>query len=467
MGKPSQMCVRALVVLLALASGSSGADDKPPGPRFPARVSRYDLATQDELLYAHWVSPFVQGDDVSKWSWISDLVNQVGTWSGGALDANRIADAIHNGLPIDGQKPLARLDALVKECARVLGVTAPTVIVRNAPETRAYLVATDKETLLVMTSGLLKLYDNSEDELRFVVGRELGRIKCEHLKIRRAAYGLLAATQAINRTVVPAEAQSVLPTLFAGRLLTWSRESEISVDRAGLICCGSPKTAVASLTRLLHGLDKQAKILDPDNPEFDSEKIIQQFQRWEHEPFVKFVTYIQSQPAEVPFIAERLAALKQFVDSGQYAALLSRPAKGDAEHLVIIEEIELIGLAEANDGVWPYLRCAVGDKTQFRTPTHAWSTQAKWKNIKAIVSETSGDPIFLEVFNDARLGDYFVGGAVLYPNVMDVPKAKDRSGPGEVTYTARLLWDWKDRSTVMRTGLARVRVRFAATESKP
>ena len=364
----------------------------------------------NELLYAYWVSPFVEDNDVSKWSWIGDLVNQVGTWAGGYIDANRIADAIHNGLPIEGQKPLAKLENLVGDCAKVLGVTRPTVVVRNAPETRAYLVATDKENILVLTSGLLKLYDGAEDELRFIVGRELGRIKCEHHKVRRAAYGLLAVTQGIDKTVVPANAQSVLPTLFAGRLLTWSREAEISADRAGLICCGSEKVAVAALTRLMHGLNKQAKILDAEHPDFDADKIIRQFQKWENEPFVKFVTYVQSQPAEAPFIAERLAALKQFVASGQYAGILNRPAAGDVTHLIIVEEIELLGLAEAKDGVWPFVRCIAGDEAQFRHPHRSGGTQAKWKNVNTIVSETSGQPLFLEVFNEARLGKAFVGG---------------------------------------------------------
>jgi hypothetical protein len=72
---------------------------------------------------------------------------------------------------------------------------------------------------------------------------------------------------------------------------------------------------------------------------------------------------------------------------------------------------------------------------------------------------------FLEVFNDARLGDYFVGGAVLYPTPLDAARAKASPG-GEVTYTIPLQWDWKDRSAQTRTGLARVRIRFAETEGK-
>jgi hypothetical protein len=140
----------AIALFVVFSAGTALAQKlETEKPRFPAVISRYDLATRDELLYAYWVSPFVEDNDVSKWSWITDLVYQVGTWAGGYIDANRIADAIHHGLPIEGQKPLTKLDSLVGDCAKVLGVSQTTVVVRNAPETQAYLVATEKENILV------------------------------------------------------------------------------------------------------------------------------------------------------------------------------------------------------------------------------------------------------------------------------------------------------------------------------
>jgi hypothetical protein len=121
--------------------------------QFPQQVSRFDLATRDELLYTHWVSPFVQSDDVTQWSWVTDLINSTGKWVGAFIDANKISDAIHRGLAIDGQPPLAKLDELVADCAQILDVPKPTVIVRNDPRTTAYVVASESQTFLVLTSG--------------------------------------------------------------------------------------------------------------------------------------------------------------------------------------------------------------------------------------------------------------------------------------------------------------------------
>ena len=72
--------------------------------------------------------------------------------------------------------------------------------------------------------------------MRAVVEHELGHVVCGHLELKQKAFGLLAAVQAINIVVVPDKYQAVLPTLGLGRLYTWCRESEISADRAGLLC---------------------------------------------------------------------------------------------------------------------------------------------------------------------------------------------------------------------------------------
>src|SRR5262249_42120397 len=158
-----------------------------------------------------------------------------GKWVGSVVDAGKIADAIRHGLSVEGQSPLHKLDELVQECARILDVPKPTVIVRNSSETTAYVVDAHSEKFLVLTSGLIRLFDGADDELRFVIGRELGHLKCEHLQVRRATFGLISVLNTLSRTIVPEEGQEVLPTLLVGRMFTWMREAEISADRAGLI----------------------------------------------------------------------------------------------------------------------------------------------------------------------------------------------------------------------------------------
>src|SRR6478672_2200706 len=89
----------------------------------PGRVTRYDFATRDDLLFAHLVAPLLQGD-VPDWPLLKGLADQLGAWINPFLDARRIADVITTAMPLEGQ-PLTRLDRLVADCARTLGVDKP------------------------------------------------------------------------------------------------------------------------------------------------------------------------------------------------------------------------------------------------------------------------------------------------------------------------------------------------------
>lgn len=452
-----------VLLMLGCNSNTSGraeqvAAQDTAANRKTANISRFDLSTRDELLYAHWVSPFVKSDDVRQWTWINALINESGKWVSAAVDSSKIASAIQEGLSIEGQQPLAKLDRLVEDCAQTLGVRKPTVIVRNTPETTAYIVAAETDTFLVLTSGLLRLFDGAEDELRFVVGRELGHLKCEHLAIRKATFGLLAVLNTIDSRVVPAEARNVLPTLLVGRMITWMREAEISADRAGLICCGRPQTAFNALARLLHGLPKGTEILDPEHPDFDAAKIVSHFEKWEHRPLYQFVTFLQQQPRAAPFIAQRLAALKLFAESDQYRGLRQRSAEESPRMLVIVEDIEVLGVADPGSGIYPYVRCSVGEKELFCTGTKPWGTTAVWKGLGKIAVDRVGQPVIFEIWNDGNVLDSQVGGFVIYPPL---------SSEEFATSTASILWDWKDRSSSTRIGVAHVKLRFAKLGAQP
>jgi Zn-dependent protease with chaperone function len=279
-------------------------------PRYPQHVSRFDLATRDELLYAYWLRPLIGAEDPAAWTWPQEFVSQVGNWAAAYVDGQKVLAAAIDGCPVDGQPALAPLDRVVTDCARILDVPKPRVIVRNDPYCRSYLVAVGERPHLVLTSALLKLYEGQPDQFRFIVGRELGRLKCEHLKLRQVSFGLLALLQGLDDAVIPAEAKTLLVSYGVGRFLTWSREGEISADRAGLVCCGSSETASAALLTLLHGLKQDSLWRDPQHPDFDTGRILQEFRAWEKQPLVAALSYVRRQPLDAPYIVELLAALK-------------------------------------------------------------------------------------------------------------------------------------------------------------
>ena len=101
-------------------------------------------------------------------------------------------------------------------------------------EINAWCMRNDEKILIGLNSGLIDCLDF--DELCFVIGHELGHAFYEHHKL--PAYGIC---QSIN-----------IGSSKLLKLMSWSRQSEISADRAGLLCSNIDAT-ISSLIKLSTG----------------------------------------------------------------------------------------------------------------------------------------------------------------------------------------------------------------------
>lgn len=107
--------------------------------------------------------------------------------------------------------------------------------------------------------------------------------------------------------------------------------------------------------RLLHGLSASSSWVDPKSPEFNADRLVREFERWENEPFVKFVLHVQRCPAEAAFIAERVAALKLWAESSDYQAILNRSKPAEEGLLLSIKLIGVEGIAPEDSPAKPYV----------------------------------------------------------------------------------------------------------------
>jgi tellurite resistance protein len=127
---------------------------------------------------------------------------------------------------------------IVEACRVTLGLDTPfETYVYPQLQYNAAAVRPERGRLFVMLSaGLLEGFE--PDELRFVIGHELGHHLFEHHRIPVGA--LLEA--------------GVGGPGFPLRLFAWQRYAEISSDRAGLICAGGLEPAARGLFKLASGL---------------------------------------------------------------------------------------------------------------------------------------------------------------------------------------------------------------------
>jgi len=132
------------------------------------------------------------------------------------------------------------------ECNEVLDIdNPPELYILCDPYLNAFTTGFT-HPVVVVSSGLLDAFD--DDELRFVLGHELGHYKCGHV-----LYLTMAQYLSTLLTMVGEMTLGIGRLLGSGlqmALLAWSRRAEFSADRAGLLAAQSENVAMRALMKL-------------------------------------------------------------------------------------------------------------------------------------------------------------------------------------------------------------------------
>ncbi|MGW5571618.1 M48 family metallopeptidase [Nocardia thailandica] len=124
----------------------------------------------------------------------------------------------------------ATLHRLRADCVEILDApTTPEMFVMQDPHVNAFTIGMDRP-FIVLTTGLVELMDT--EELRFVIGHELGHALSGHAVYRTMLMHLMRLSASLGW--MPVGGWAVRAIVAA--LMEWSRKSELSGDRAGLLC---------------------------------------------------------------------------------------------------------------------------------------------------------------------------------------------------------------------------------------
>ncbi|MBF6182816.1 heat shock protein HtpX [Nocardia otitidiscaviarum] len=136
---------------------------------------------------------------------------------------------------------------LRQDCVEILDApTTPEMFVLQDPRANAFTIGMD-QPFIVLTTGLLDLLD--QEELRFVVGHELGHALSGHAVYRTMLMHLMRLAGGIGWIPVGGWA---LRAIIAA-LMEWSRKSELSGDRAGLLAGQDVEASVRVHMKLAGG----------------------------------------------------------------------------------------------------------------------------------------------------------------------------------------------------------------------
>lgn len=208
------------------------------------------------------------------------------------------------------ERQFSRLHRLLTDVGTTLDVSGvPEMYVAADPNLNAVTIGMNRPTI-VLSSALVGLLD--EEELRFVIAHELGHAISGH-----ALYQTL-----LQRLLVLSGAAGAIPLgglglrMIVAALMEWSRKSELSADRAGLLATQDPTVAYRVHMKLASGGDLE---------DLDTASFFAQGTEYDESGDLResMLRLMLVEGASHPFAVVRAKELRRWVDSGAYTAILA------------------------------------------------------------------------------------------------------------------------------------------------
>ncbi|MDQ6930983.1 MAG: M48 family metalloprotease [Candidatus Eremiobacteraeota bacterium] len=176
---------------------------------------------------------------------------------------------------------------VVERCAQMIGIPVPLVFVRDDQVTPVVALGFGEPYSLVISSHWLKHFE--ADELKFMIGRELGNIAAGHTRIT----SLLSVNGREN---------AIISIVFGA----WLRRTEYTADRFGMLCAANLDAAYrAIMIATFHHFGR----------EIDIEAFARQRDAFGSDSVLNMGEWLSSQP----FATNRMERLRQFRASALYA----------------------------------------------------------------------------------------------------------------------------------------------------
>jgi Zn-dependent protease with chaperone function len=206
-----------------------------------------------------------------------------------------------------GERQFPRIHQLWEETLRTLD--APEhyeLLVTQTPIVNAGAYGM-QHPFVILNSGTVELLD--DDELRYILGHELGHIMSGHVLYRTMTF-LLLQLATLGFPIVGLAARAILVAL-----LEWSRKAELSSDRAGLLTVQDPELVMGAMLKMAGGGPVEETNLDA---------FIQQAEEYrESGDLADHVFKILNLLAVThPFWVLRVAELRTWIESGDYDRIL-------------------------------------------------------------------------------------------------------------------------------------------------
>ena len=237
------------------------------------------------------------------------------------------------------ERQFPHIHEMLRDGAYVLDMdTVPELFVTQTPLVNAMALGTNNP-FIVLNSGLVELLD--AEELRAVIGHELGHVLSGHAVYRTMLFNLIILATRIAWMPI---GYIGLRAIIWG-LEEWYRKSELSCDRAGLLA-GQDVEASRRVLMKLAGGSRLA--------EMNADAFHEQAREYDAAPDLRdsILKLLQLQGNTHPFAVVRFAELDHWVASGEYERILAGDyPRRDTDRTASVGE-EMRNAAKAYQDSW-------------------------------------------------------------------------------------------------------------------
>lgn len=152
-----------------------------------------------------------------------------------------------------GPNQYKTLYGILEDACRVMDMPVPELYVTSNPKPNAFAGGVERPFITVHSSMINNL---SDEQLYFLIGHELGHIKCEHVLYFSVASVLVPILDLIGKRTFGTSDLATYALILA--LYEWSRQAEFSADRAGLLASQSINDSIGSLVSLTAGPNRMS-----------------------------------------------------------------------------------------------------------------------------------------------------------------------------------------------------------------
>jgi hypothetical protein len=179
-----------------------------------------------------------------------------------------------------------RVFAIVKSTCAALDIPMPLVFVREDNFVPIAALGFGEPYSLVLSTRWIEVF--RDDELAFVIGRELGHIAAGH-------------TRFLSLLSVNGNENPIISMIFGA----WLRRCTTTCDKVGLLCCNSLDAAIRAIgVSTFHEFGRRV----------DYEAFAEQYTEIANDTIARWGTWLGSEP----YATKRIASLRHFITSETY-----------------------------------------------------------------------------------------------------------------------------------------------------